>query len=81
MNEIFKEYLNIISLVAAVIVSAFVIITEQQRFFVGLTVAGIVAGLALSFFSTFLCGVVVKVCVFIITLMFATKVFKIITKW
>lgn len=80
MNDIFKEYLNIFSLVAAVIVSAFAIFTEQQRFYVGLAVAGIVAGFALSLFSTFLSGVVVKVCVFIIALMFATKVFKIITK-
>lgn len=56
------------------------IVTGQQRLFVGLAVAGLIASFALSIFTTALNGTIVKVCTFVIILMFAAKVFKKIAK-
>ena len=80
MNEALLENLNLIAFAIAVIVSAFAIITGRQRFFVGLAVAGIIASFALNLFTTALSGTIIKVCLFIIILMFAVKVFKKIAK-
>ena len=80
MNEVLLENLNLIAFSVAVVVSAFAIITGRQRFFVGLAVAGIIASFALNLFTTALSGTIVKVCAFVIILMFAAKVFKKIAK-
>lgn len=80
MPVLFFEKLNVIAFAVAVLISVFAIITGQQRFFVGLAVAGLIASFALSIFTTALSGTIVKVCTFVIILMFAAKVFKKIAK-
>lgn len=80
MSEMISENLNAIAFAVAIIISAFAIATGQQRFFVGLAVAGLIASFALSIFTTALSGMIVKVCTFVIILMFAAKVFKKIAK-
>lgn len=80
MSEMIFENLNVIAFAVAVIISAFAIATGQQRFFVGMAVAGLIASFALSIFTTALSGTIVKVCTFVIILMFAAKVFKKIVK-
>lgn len=80
MSEMIFENLNVIAFAVAVIISAFAIATGQQRFFVGMAVAGLIASFALSIFTTALSGTIVKVCTFVIILMFAAKVFKKIAK-
>ena len=80
MSEMISENLNAIAFAVAVIISAFAIATGQQRLFVGLAVAGLIASFALSIFTTALSGTIVKVCAFVIILMFAAKVFKKIAK-
>lgn len=66
--------------VFAVIISVFTIATDRQCFFVSLSVAGLIASFALSIFTTALSGTIVKVCTFVIILMFAAKVFNKIEK-
>lgn len=80
MSEMISENLNAIAFAVAVIISAFAIATGQQRLFVGLAVAGLIASFALSIFTTALSGTIVKICTFVIILMFAAKVFKKIAK-
>ena len=80
MSEMISENLNAIAFAVAIIISAFAIATGQQRFFVGLAVAGLIASFALSIFTTALSGTIVKICTFVIILMFAAKVFKMIAK-
>ena len=80
MSGMISENLNVIAFAVAVLISAFAIATGQQRFFVGLAVAGLIASFALSIFTTALSGTIVKVCAFVIILMFAAKVFKKIAK-
>lgn len=80
MPETLINNINLISFSVAVVLSVFAIITNQQRIFVGLAVAGIIASFALSIFTTALSSSVVKVCVFILILMLASKVFKKIAK-
>lgn len=80
MSEMISENLNAIAFAVAVVISTFAIATGQQRFFVGLAVAGLIASFALSIFTTALSGTIVKVCTFVIILMFAAKVFKKIAK-
>ena len=81
MSATIIENLNVIAFaVAVIIISAFAIATGQQRFFVGLAVAGLIASFALSIFTTALSGTIVKVCTFVIILMFAAKVLKKIAK-
>ena len=74
------ENLDIIAFAVAVIISAVAIITGRQRFFLGLAVAGIIASFALSLFTVALSGTIVKVCAFVIILMLASKIFKMIAK-
>lgn len=74
------ENINVIAFAIAIIISAIAIITDRQRFFVALAVAGIIASFALRLFTTALSGTIVKVCIFVIILMFAAKVFKKIAK-
>ena len=80
MFDVFCENLNMIAFVVAVIISVFAIATGQQRLFVGLAVAGLIVSFALSIFTTALSGAIVKVCTFVIIIMFAAKVFKKIAK-
>lgn len=80
MSGMISENLNVIAFAVAVLISAFAIATGQQRFFVGLAVAGLIASFALSIFTTALSGTIVKICTFVIILMFAAKVFKKIAK-
>jgi len=74
------ENLNVVAFVVAVIVSVFAIATGQQRLFAGLAVAGIIASFALRLFTADLSTYIIKICAFILILMFASKVFKKIAK-
>lgn len=72
------ENLNLIAFAAAVIISVVAIAKGMQRFFLGLAVSGIIASFALNIFTTSLSGPLNKVCVFVIIILFAAKIFKMI---
>ena len=78
-DTVFKD-LNIIAFVLAIILSVIAIVTDRQRFFVGLAVAGIIDSFALNLFTAALSTYIIKICTFTLILMFASKVFKKIAK-
>ncbi len=80
MIEKTLENFNIIAFAVAILISLIAIVTKRQRLFVGLSISGLIASLALSIFTTALSVLVVKVCTFVIIIMFASKVFKKIAK-
>ena len=80
MIEKTLENFNIIAFAVAILISLIAIVTKRQRLFVGLSISGLIASLALSIFTTALSVLVVKVCAFVIIIMFASKVFKKIAK-
>lgn len=71
--DTFFNNLNINTLTLAVILSVITIVTDRNRYS---AVDGLIAGFALSIFTTALSGTIVKGCSFVIILMFAVKVLK-----
>ncbi len=68
--------MNLIAFAVAIIICVIAIGKGMQRFFLGLAVAGIIASFALNLFTSSLSGPLNKVCIFVIIILFASKIFK-----
>ena len=71
-----SEYVNLIAFAVAIIISIVALGKGMQRFFLGLAVVGIIASFALNIFTSSLSGPLNKVCMFVIIILFAAKIFK-----
>ena len=76
MLESLAENINVIAFIISGAVSAFALATGTSRFFVGLAIAGMIACYAFTIFSPALAVLIGKICMFVLVLCLAGRVFK-----
>ncbi|MDY6292282.1 MAG: hypothetical protein SPL86_12475 [Succiniclasticum sp.] len=80
MLESLAENVNVIAFVISGLISAFALATGTSRFFVGLSIAGLIACYAFTIFSATLAVLIMKICTFVLVLCLAGRVFKAIAR-